>query len=928
MGRIQSSIGLITGTDIAGTVDQLVEHSARPRDRLVRRTETLQEEQEAISELTASVIGTQLAGKSLSEPALFRSSEASSSNADALSVSGGSQSKPGTHTVRTLQTAGTHAVQSLSRYTAADDPLGLSGTISIQGDDGFLDQSLQLTDLNGGRGVEPGSIRISDRSGRSAEIDLRSARTVDDVLTAINDADIGVAATTVGGAFRLNDTTGSTDANLRVEQLGSAGTTADLGLWGIDVAADTATGFELEMPDDVTALRGVPLGELNGGAGIGPLSTLDITLADGSGSSVDLSSAASTSEIIDAINASGAPLTAQLNDARNGIQVRDMSGGAGTFSISSADETAAALGLENSTDGDFLIGENLNRQTVTAETLLAELNQGDGINQGSFTLTDSNGQIGAVNLDVDNVQTVGELIDRINSLGLGVTASLNDSGDAIAIVDTAGGGETLTIEDSGSGTAAADLGIAGTATTQVVDGTSVSAIVGSQTDSIEVEANDTLADIAAKINDQSRYADADLQINNDGTYSLRFRSRRGGQAGQFGVNTNGFELDLRTASVGQDAQIAVSSDGGPERVLHSTDGVFEITEGVSPTANISAITPLSSLNQGAGVTEGSFTITDRSGDVAAINLKAEQITTVGELIDAINARDIGVSAALNDDGTGLAISDTSGGSGQLTIEDTGNGTAAADLGIAGTATEQTVGGQSVHALVGPKDEGSTPESALSLTLKQLSEEPITVTIAENPEAVMKAAKTFVKQYNTLVEKLDSLTFFDPESDEVGLLFGSSEALRIESGYKRLLSGNIRGAGGYRSIGQVGMRFQDNGTLEFDEEKLQQALAEEPGAVESFFATDETGLAHRLDQLAERIAGSSGGMLLSKNETLGNQIDRNRSRVESMNERLEAERERLLKQFHNMEEAIGKLQSNQEFLSEIQPVRMPTRARQG
>ena len=42
MGRIQSSVGLITGTDIVGTVEQLIAISARPRDRLLSRTALLQ----------------------------------------------------------------------------------------------------------------------------------------------------------------------------------------------------------------------------------------------------------------------------------------------------------------------------------------------------------------------------------------------------------------------------------------------------------------------------------------------------------------------------------------------------------------------------------------------------------------------------------------------------------------------------------------------------------------------------------------------------------------------------------------------------------------------------------------------------------------------------------------------------------------------
>ena len=86
MGRIQSSIGLITGTDILGTVDQLIAISAQPRDRLISRTETLRAQQQAVAELTASVIGVQLAGNQLAETSLFRSKKAESSNSDAVSV--------------------------------------------------------------------------------------------------------------------------------------------------------------------------------------------------------------------------------------------------------------------------------------------------------------------------------------------------------------------------------------------------------------------------------------------------------------------------------------------------------------------------------------------------------------------------------------------------------------------------------------------------------------------------------------------------------------------------------------------------------------------------------------------------------------------------------------------------------------------------
>lgn len=1038
MGRLQSSIGLITGTDIVGTVDQLIAISGQPRDRLVQRTNTLLEEQKAIAELTAAVIGVQLAGSGLSSRSVFRSTAVESSNPDALSATVGDNADPGTYLVRTLRTAATHAVDSLRRFQSFEESLGLTGSIEIS-PDGLIDDSLDLTELNNGRGVEAGKIRITDRSGASADIDLTNARTVDDVLEAINDADIDVSATTVGGAIRLTDQTGQTASNLIVEQLGDAETAADLGLWGIDVASDTATGFELTfevtaktsladlrqgqgirfsdgndltlqlsdgttfnvdftdfstpaLPDptvqdvidvlnqvdpakfsaaftggeivitdqtggsgnfsisdaaDSTAasdlglvqstagvtisasyvsqpLRGVSLDTLAGGAGLSGLTSLDITLSDGSSATVDVSAATTTSEVLDAINASGLPLIAKLNDAKTGYRLRDVSGGSGNFSIRSADSTAASLGIEFDSADKIVVGQNVRRQTVDTTTPFAELNQGNGIDRGSFKITDSNGVSSAVNLTVDGITTVGALIDRINGLNISVTASLNDNGDGIVIVDTGGGAQTLNIEDTGSGTAAADLGIEGEAITQLVGGSTVSAILGSQSDRIQIDAEDSLADIVAKINSDGRYGDASIAQNDDGSYSLRVRSRQGGEAGQIAINTEGFDLGLRTSSRGQDALIAVSSDNSVSRFLTSSDGVFDLTELGSTSAGISESTLLSDLNRGSGVDLRSFTITDSKGVTSAINLRVDEINTVGDLVEAINSLGIGVTASINEGTGGVAVVDTAGGSEKLTITDVGSGTAASDLGISGTATTQTIDGASVSALVGPApDDSGLDNTGLVLTVKELSDSPITVTVTEDPDAVVTAAQSFVDQFNGLVDKLDSLTFFNADSNEVGLLFGSSEALRIESGYSRLLSGAITGAGSLRSIGQVGLRFDDKGKLELDSTKLTEALSENAAAVEAFFATDESGLANRLNDLADRIAGESGSLLINRSESLSTQVRRNNERVETLNERLEAERERLLKQFYATEEAIAKIQSNQSYISQIQPVSIPT-----
>ena len=98
---------------------------------------------------------------------------------------------------------------------------------------------------------------------------------------------------------------------------------------------------------------------------------------------------------------------------------------------------------------------SLNLQTVSENTTLASLNGGQGVAQGYFTITGSNGAPAPVNIGATK-QTLGDVITSINSLGSGVTASLNSAGNGILLTDTSGGSGTLKVTE-GSTTTAADL---------------------------------------------------------------------------------------------------------------------------------------------------------------------------------------------------------------------------------------------------------------------------------------------------------------------------------------------------------------------------------------------------------------------------------------------------------------------------------------
>src|SRR6476660_6049663 len=87
MGRIQTSTGLVTGIDIQGTVDKLMQIENQPRDALVARQKDLQSQQTAVTDLTALTVGLQLAIQRLKKPDAFSATTVTSSNPSVLTAS-------------------------------------------------------------------------------------------------------------------------------------------------------------------------------------------------------------------------------------------------------------------------------------------------------------------------------------------------------------------------------------------------------------------------------------------------------------------------------------------------------------------------------------------------------------------------------------------------------------------------------------------------------------------------------------------------------------------------------------------------------------------------------------------------------------------------------------------------------------------------
>jgi flagellar hook-associated protein 2 len=527
---------------------------------------------------------------------------------------------------------------------------------------------------------------------------------------------------------------------------------------------------------------------LNGGQGF-TLGQLELTDRAGASDTVDLSNVETLDDILAAINAADVNITARVNSSRNGIVLLDESGGAGELTVASGDATDTAEKLNIAID-DAVSSVNsgsLDLQVVSRQTTLASLNGGKGVAEGSFLIFNSNGLAKTFNLKTSNVKTVGELIDLVNESGISVTARINDAGDGIALIDQVGGAQNFRVQEVGSGTTARDLHFLTAAVDSSENGDPAKLIDGSTTTTVEIDADDTLEDLVAKVNASQGNVTASIITAGSGArpHRLSILSQIAGVAGRLVADANSAGFDFEETAAARDALLVYgSSDGG---VL------------VSSPRN-----------------------------------------TYTDLIEG-----------------------------------------------------------------------------LSVTVKAPSAGTVNISVATTDSDAVSAVKTFVEQYNSLRTKLDEQTIYNETNNTSGALFGTNEALRVESELASLVSGRFFGAGSLQSLAEVGINVRDDGTLEFDENEFRAKYAADPDAVTEFFTTETIGVADKFNALIETLAGEGSSLLVNRAQALQQKIAVYQQRAGFLNERLDAERQRLLTHFYNLELSIAKQQENITALSQIQ-----------
>ena len=440
------------------------------------------------------------------------------------------------------------------------------------------------------------------------------------------------------------------------------------------------------------------LAQLNGGAGV---TRGQFRITDGSGNSavIDASTAVTLDDVVNSINSAlGVSVKASIVDDH--LVLKDASGqNKNHFTVSDIGNgaTAQQLGIVGSTSGGGTItGSSIN--TISASTPLAQLNDGRGVATASgapdFQINLSDGT--SVQVALGSAQTVGDVLSAINKVGgVNLHASLDTANNGIQLTDATGGSGTFSVTPLNGSSAAADLGIHDSTSGTTLGGKTLLASLDSVLIS-SLNGGSGLSLGTVRFTDRNG-AVADLNLS--GATSL--------QDILDNINSSGLAIKASINQAGDGIQLQDTSNGGQRNIvvtdLNSTTasqlgiaGTFDTSTNTIQGADlhtqyVSNSTLLSSYNGGKGVTPGSFVITNSKGVAATINLSQGTFNTIGDVIKAINAKQIGVTASINANGDGIKLDDSAGGSSELKVSEAGS-TTASDLNLLGTATNNVLDG--------------------------------------------------------------------------------------------------------------------------------------------------------------------------------------------------------------------------------------------
>ncbi|MEA4883636.1 MAG: flagellar filament capping protein FliD [Clostridia bacterium] len=675
------------------------------------------------------------------------------------------------------------------------------------------------------------------------------------------------------------------------------------------VGAFTVSGKVIRIDSDTVMSDGVDnagsnsiLGKINN-SGAGAIASMEnnrLVLRSASGQ-IRLGSGADTSNFLTAAKLLGAGNSAMVTSgvAEHATEVgkiaADVASGAkitfsyrgNSYTTDSADITGGAAGVTSVTDMASQIEAALNKAIGAAGSVKVSASDGLGggaqAGDGRFVITDS--------------ATDGTLsFSQVTDAGLG---SLLESGGATSGAMMASFGNLGTTKTTAA-LSKARLGVdlMDSATGGVAEGDTegklAAALEGTETVKFVYHGTEyTTAALAAGDDMQAVAADLEARMN----------EAAGLEAGTIRVRTAGINGSKNDMFVVTDTATPVGSTSN-SITIGDAPGALKLGAGDGAT------------NKGVFLVNGVAIKYDKYSDA------------VNDILNRINSSTANVAAAYDALNDRISLTAKYTGEIAVALDDVGGNF----LGAARVlGAEQDYGDNALYRIdtVNGGQQMSSASNTISgvitnvnLTLKEISKDPVTVTVSQNVDAGYGAIKSFVDQYNSVMDMISTLTAYDKDTRTAGALQGNSSVRGIQTRLRQMVSTAVDGLPeGVDSLlaigistGAVGQANGKSNALTIDDAKLKRLLETDSDTVAQVFNSANGGISGLFEKYVDELVKGGTGLISKTQGLLKDQTRDVDNRIKDMETRLARKRENLVNQFTQMEKVLSSMQQQQSWMT--------------
>jgi len=189
-----------------------------------------------------------------------------------------------------------------------------------------------------------------------------------------------------------------------------------------------------------------------------------------------------------------------------------------------------------------------------------------------------------------------------------------------------------------------------------------------------------------------------------------------------------------------------------------------------------------------------------------------------------------------------------------------------------------------------------------------------LSVSSDPTAITSSITQFVNAYNAVNQIANDQFSLNPSTNSQGPLAGDAALRNVISSLRSQLSAPSNGTdSNIRTLSDIGITFQTDGSLAVDNSKLTGTLQTDLTGVSDLFSLVQNGLGKRVPDLIDSFINSVSGSLTARQQGIQNEINLIDQQVASEQDRITAYQDQLTQQFAALEQTVSQLQSQSNFL---------------